>query len=343
MPKNKEAAPDAAVKEPRNFYGGMLIMLAGPAFMACYFYGFQALLLLAVSVLSAVLSEAFCSLILRRKDSGLADLNAVFTGAVIALMLPANAPLFLAATGSIFAVLAAKLPFGGAKTAPFMPAAAGFAFLCVCWPGKVFHYPAVTAQFGAAAPFAGESLASLLHNGNSLSLNFINVFDILAGNVPGPMGAGCILVILASSCYLLFTRPKTLLAPLGYAAGCAVSALLFPRVSTGHFSSMFLELCSGTLVFTALFLLPDPAVSPQGGNLRRAGYGVLSGVLCMVMRHFGAYEEGACFALLLSNAVWPFIENRLGGKRSAAGKKSVNNLFAGSAPAVKNGGGAHGE
>jgi len=347
LPKSKKEIAADRDKQNQRFYGGMLIMLAAPAVMACYFYGLRALLLLAVSILTAVLCEALGGLMMRRKKNSLYDLNAVFTGAVIALMLPASAPVFLAVIGSAFAIIVAKLPFGGTRGAPFVPAAAGFAFLCVCWPGEVFNYPIVSANFGAvvttgAHMVSGTSIASMLHAGNSMRLNIINVFDIISGNIPGPMGTGCIIVLIAASAYMLFTRPAALLNTLGFLLSCAGTALLFPRVFTGRLSSVFLELCSGTLVFVALFLLPDPATSPQKGNLHRLYYGIFSGLLCMLMRYFGAFEEGACFALLLSNASWPFAEKQLEKLEELYRNKSNKNAESASAAEIKHGGGADG-
>lgn len=343
MPISKKSQPDDIETDSRRFYGGMLIMLTAPAFMACYFYGLTALLLLAVSILTAVLCEAAGGFIMRRKKSEIADLNSIYTGAVIAFMLPASIKsLPLVVVGSAFAVIAAKLPFGGTKGAPFIPAAAGFAFLCVCWPADVFSYSDVAAPFGAATALRGESLAAMLHAGNSLNLNIINVFDILSGNFPGPMGTGSILVMLSASTYMFFTRPNALLNSLGYLSGCAAMALIFPRVSSSGLSSVFLELSSGTLVFTALFLLPDPATSPKDKKIYRLLYGILSGVLCMLMRRFGAYEEGACFALLLSNALWPFAQSRLDKLHAFVLKKYGLNISYRPA-AINIGGGADGK
>lgn len=65
-----------------------------------------------------------------------------------------------------------------------------------------------------------------------------------------------------------------------------------------------MEISAGMLVFTALFLLPNPATLPKT-HLQRLLYGMAAGGICMLLRYFGAYEEGACFAVLLMNAVWP--------------------------------------
>ena len=98
-------------KKTRLLWLDVLAMLALPCVSAWYYYGTQALKLLAVSALSAVLCELFGGLLLRRKGSSLSDLSAIATGLMIALMLPASAPVWLPVCGSAFAILAAKLPF----------------------------------------------------------------------------------------------------------------------------------------------------------------------------------------------------------------------------------------
>jgi Na+-translocating ferredoxin:NAD+ oxidoreductase subunit D len=320
LPKSKKEKAADIEKQTRRFYLDMLIMLAAPVAMAWYYYGMRAPVLLVVCVAASAFCDAVGGFIVKRKRMSPYDFNAIFTGAVIALMLPATFPFAFAVAGSAFAVIVAKIPFGGTRGALFVPAAAGFAFLCICWPSDVFSYPVISAQTGTAlasgAEFAtGTSLASMLHSGNSLMPNIINYFDMLSGNMPGPMGTGSVMVLAATSVYLLIRKPVALLNTLGFLLSCGVMALLNQRVGTGPLSSLLSELCSGALVFAALFLVTDPSTSPVK-PLHRLFCGIITGILCMVMRYFGAFEEGVCFAVLLSNAAWPFAENllnKLGG------------------------------
>lgn len=342
MPEIKKKTGISLKKQTQRFYLDMLIMLAAPVAMAWYYYGARALALLAVCVAASAFCDAVGGVIVKRKRMSPYDFNAIFTGAVIALMLPATFPFAFAAAGSAFAVIVAKIPFGGTKGALFVPAAAGFAFLCICWPSDVFSYPVISAQTGAAiasgADFAaGTSLASMLRSGHSLMPNLINYFDMLSGNMPGPMGTGSILVLAASSVYLLIRKPAVLLNTLGFLLSCGVMALLHQRVGTGPLSSLISEICSGALVFAALFLVTDLSTSPEK-PLHRLLYGILTGILCMVMRYFGAFEEGVCFAVLLSNAAWPFAERRLNKLGGFFPQKNKSELS--SAVSAAKGGGA---
>ena len=67
------------------------------------------------------------------------DLSCVVTGLVITLLMPVNVPQWLPMLAAGFAILAAKAPFGGTGRAPFNPAAAGMAFVTVCFPGQCFQ------------------------------------------------------------------------------------------------------------------------------------------------------------------------------------------------------------
>ena len=131
------------IKTPKSPYMSYLLMLAAPAIVAWYYYGAFAFRAILTGVVSAAAVEAVALLIMKRNLSLLSDMHAVFTGLAVAMLLPATAPVWLIASGAVFAVLVAKIPFGPAHKAPFVPAAAGIAFLTVCFPDEVFKYPAI--------------------------------------------------------------------------------------------------------------------------------------------------------------------------------------------------------
>ena len=291
-------------KQTRLFWLDILAMLALPCVSAWYYYGGQALKLLAVSVLSAVMCELLGCVILKTKVS-VGDLSAVATGLMIALMLPASAPLWLPACGSAFAIVVAKLPFGRVERLPFAPAAAGMAFLTVCFPQLVFTYPKVSSTLNET----GVSLAAMLAQNTSLSLGSVRAIDMMTGNFPGPMGASCILVLLGSAIYMLIRRTKLFITAAGFLTGGALVALCLPRVAS-LLPSVIMELCAGFLLFAALFLITESSAQPEK-PLRRLLYGFFGGALCLIMRRFGAFEESACFAVLLTQAVRPVVEQWL--------------------------------
>ncbi len=293
--------------ENRSYLEYMLMLLA-PAIVSWYYYGSNALRLLFVGAISSVIFELIADVVMKRDKHSVLDFHSVFTGVTLAMMLPATASTGLIIAGTAFAVFVAKVPFGSTMKTPFVPAAAAMAFLSVCFPGEVFAFPAVGADTENFE--AGTSLAAMLHVGGSQHLNMLRVLSIVSGNVPGPMGACCAAALIGCCAFFLILKPKKLCNVVGFVAACAVLALLFPRGSFGRVNSLFMELCSGTLLFSAIFFATDPATSPKH-PISRFVYGAFAGTLCMLVRYFGAFEDGSCFGILLANAFWPIADSLL--------------------------------
>lgn len=292
----------STVKASR-LYGDYLVMLLAPLILAVYHYGARVLAVVATGVISAMLADLLlCALL--KKVFRLKDLSNIFIGAAIAMMMPAGIPLYVPAAASVFAVSAVKAPFGGSLRAPFVPAAAGFAFASVCFKDLIFDY-----SYNSADKLLGErSLGALLAQGNAVHLDAINTFDILSGNVAGPMGTGCALLMLACCAVLILRRKGALFTVAGFVAVCAAYAAIFPRVNAPAFASIFFELSAGSLLFAAVFFLTDYATLPQGIAAKLAG-GAVCGLFCMLMRTVGTYEETVCFAVLLANGFAPVINS----------------------------------
>ena len=294
-----------------GIYGDYLIMLIAPLLLAVYQYGARALAVVASGIAGAVVTDILFCLILGRPFL-LRDLSNVFTGAAMALMMPAGVPLYVPVAASFFAVGIVKIPFGGSLKTPFVPGAAGFAFASVCFKEQIFDY-----SYNSASKLMGEhSLGYILSQGKSVHIDAINVLDILSGNVAGPMGAGCALLMVACCVVLFLKRRGSLLTAVGFVAVCAVYAIIFPRVNSSALTNVFLELSSGTLLFAATFFLTDYAAAPHGAVARLVCGGVC-GLFCMLMRSVGTYEETVCFAVLLANGFTPVINSGIGaiGKR----------------------------
>lgn len=325
LAKNRQSQPGierrrAAVdRQTRSHMLDMLIMMVPLAIMAVVNYGARPLAIMALSVLSAVAIERIGYALMRR-PSELGDFSAVFTGMAIALVMPASAPLWLPVAGVAFAIIVAKLPFGPASRAPLIPAAAGIAFLTVCWGDLFFTYPVVStgvAVTGSESFREGVSLAAMLRVGDSGAPTLLNFFNIISGGMAGPMGTTCTIALFGAAVYLFIRHPERIIAPAAFVAVCSMCAIVFPRVMSGRKASLTMEIASGMLVFAALFFMSDPATAPKK-PLSKLIYGLAGGALCMLLRYFGAYEEGACFAVLLMNAAWPPVDRMIFNRRKRA-------------------------
>ncbi len=331
------AAKQNTVKASRLF-GDYLIMLIAPCVMSVWHYGGRALWIIFLSILSALLTDGIASAVLG-KPFKIKDLSDIFIGTAIAMMMPAGVPFYVPVSAACFAVAAVKVPFGGATHSPFVPAAAGFAFASVCFKEQVFGF-----AYKSEGKLLGEtSLASLLSHGNSLHINLSTFLDVVIGNVAGPMGTGCGLLMVASCIYLFVRRKRALLATAGFIGACIVFAVVFPRINMpamindseissvglifkSVLTSVLLELTSGSLLFAAVFLLTDHATLPKS-SLNRVIYGIVCGIFCMGMRDAGVYEETVCFAILFANGFRPVFDSAARGfdavisKRKGAAEK----------------------
>ncbi|MBQ6264454.1 MAG: RnfABCDGE type electron transport complex subunit D [Clostridia bacterium] len=294
------------IAKSQSYFGDYLFMLLALCVPAVYYCGRRAVFVLLVSIGAAVFCDLTGGLLFYNKIL-LRDLCAVFTGTAVALMMPPTVPYYIPALASAFAIFAVKIPFGGSMKTPVVPAAAGFAFVSVCFPGEVFSFPvsgtSATGQF-----VSGTSLAGMLQKSSSMHLDPISVSDILTGSVSGPMGTACAVVLLGCAVFLLLRRPRAFISTMGFILACSVMALMFPRVNTGALASLILEICSGSLLFAAVFFVTDPATCPRK-PVYALIYGVYSGVLCMVTRYYGIYEESVCFAVITANCSWPVIQS----------------------------------
>lgn len=292
----------------RSFMMDMIIMLLATAVVAVYTYGIRALWTIILSVLAAVLTEAVAYIVFMKKNpTRIADLSAIFTGLAVALALPSSAPFWLAPIGSIFAIAVAKIPFGDTTTTPFVPAAVGIGFVTLSYPTLVFAYPNLAigklTEVSTSSTFVpATSLAQMLTQSKSIGTNILNVLDIFVGRIPGPMGASCLILMIGTFIYLVIRRQSGALVTFSYILTCAVLAFLFPRIMTGRMYSVLMELGAGLLFYCGVFFLSDPATSPKT-NPGRILYGVVAGILTMILRRVGTYEESVIFVVLIVNAL----------------------------------------
>lgn len=271
------------------------IMLAAPLTVALFNYGIRAALIAVLAIITCAICGKSAEKILKVKFP-LRDFSPFFIGVSVAMMLPADAPWWMPVCTAAFAMIVCVIPFGAADNSPFVPPAAAICFAMLCWGDQIFNYSET-----------GNSITKLLSQGNSIGNNVASVLEVLVGNVPSAMGTGCALALLGSLIFLIIRRPKDSISSLTFVLSIAVMALLFPRVGTGRFISLIMELCGGMTLFSAVFFMSYPSILPKR-LISRAVWGFASGVICMLVRYFGTMEETLIFGILISCAVADFFD-----------------------------------
>ena len=279
----------------------LLIALVPLVMMAVYYYGLRALMVTVISGASCYLLDMLCMLLVNRRIEPL-DLSGLVTGVTMAMLMPASIPYYIPVIGAFVAIVVAKWPFGGFGKNPFNPAAVGIAFLSIAYSKLMVYYRIPFTRLGLesdlSTPLVQSTAAVLKLEGIP---NF-GKMEMILGKFPGPMGATNILVV--ATCLLLLLAlgsvswhiPVTMLVTMG------AYAYLFPRVMSSRIGSAFYELVSGGIVFVAVFIAGDCATAPK---LKPAKilYAVLAGLVTMWFSRYGAFEAGACFAVIILNSV----------------------------------------
>ena len=127
----------------------------------------------------------------------------------------------------------------------------------------------------------------------------VSVLEAFLGNVGGCIGETSALLLLIGLVYLLARKVLTIRIPLAYIGTVAVLSFLFP-MGHNNFQWMGYQLFTGGLMLGAIFMATDYVTSPVT-KLGQVIYGIGCGVLTIVIRYFGGYNEGVSYAILVMN------------------------------------------
>ncbi len=276
----------------------VIIALVPAGIAAVYYFGYRALILILASVLACVFSEFLFNKFTKRKQT-VKDLSAVVTGILLAYNVPFTLPVWQIVIGAIFAIVVAKMAFGGLGQNIVNPALAARAFLLASWSETMttFVPPQRVATLKSVSTISALSAATPLSEPQSYS-----VMDLFLGNIPGSLGEVSALALLLGCAYLLIRRVINIKMPLIYIATVTILSGLF----TG-FDNILKDVLSGGLLLGAIFMLTDYTTSPVTPK-GQIVYAVLAGILTAVIRSFGGYPEGVSYSILLANLVVPIIE-----------------------------------
>ena len=270
----------------------VLVALLPALAAAAWFFGARALAVTAVTAAACAASEwAFQRLAGRpvRVD----DLSSLVTGVLLAFCLPPGIPLWMAALGGVFAVVIGKEVFGGLGHNIFNPALAARAVLLASYPVAMTTWAAPRGALDAvtsATPLAAAKAAAA---------PFVR-WDLFVGQVGGSIGETSAAALLLGGAYLLARRVIDWTIPFSYMGVVALMSAALGRDPLGH-------LFSGGLVLGAFFMATDYVTCPMTRNGKLL-FGAGCGVLTCLIRFYGGYPEGVCYAILIMNAFSPLID-----------------------------------
>ncbi len=284
------------IKHPettRGIMADVIIALLPAAIFGCILFGLRALLVLLVCVAAAVASEFLWNLILKKPNT-IGDLSAVLTGLLLGMNLSPKIPLYMAAIGSVAAIIVVKQMFGGLGHNFVNPAIAARIILMVSFPSAMNRFSDPVFSVGEAAKIV-TSATPLSDSSAAVSLKYA-----FFGFYRGCIGETCTFLLIIGGIYLIVRKIISPAIPLSFLATVAVLSLISHQ-------NVAMQLCTGGLMLGAIFMATDYTTSPKS-PIGKIIYGIGCGAITFIIRKFGSLPEGVSYSIILMNIITPLID-----------------------------------
>ncbi len=289
----------------------VFIALLPTAAWGVYAFGLPALLVLLLSMASAVAAEFLWQKI-AKQPVRVGDFSALVTGLILGLNLPATAPWWMVIIGSAFAILIVKQLFGGLGDNFLNPALAARAVLLASWPTHMAAAAYVNPTFFQAGVDAVSTSTPLAAKSSSL-------LQLFLGQIPGTIGEVSKAAILIGFLFLLVTGTISWRIPVVMTGSVFVFTMLIGGATP---EAALTAILSGGVLFGAVFMATDyvtSPITPWGQVIYACGIGLI----ITLIRQFGSYPEGVTYGILLMNIATPLIDRFLPQKIYGYQKKEA--------------------
>ncbi|MER2142341.1 MAG: RnfABCDGE type electron transport complex subunit D [Eubacteriales bacterium] len=284
----------------------VLLALLPATLVGVIHFGVHALLVVLLSVFTAVLCELVFDKLCHKPDTW-KDGSAAVTGLLLALSLSPSVPLHLPVLGSMFAILVCKCCFGGLGKNFINPALAGRCFLLISFGSAMSNF-AVDAV-SSATPVA------LLMNGEP-----VNVTKMFLGLTNGVIGSSALALLVGGLALWAF----------GFIHGqicfsvLAMFTLVIGLFGGQGFNLPFLlaHISGGGVIMAAFFMATDYVTSPVT-RLGQAIYGCLIGLLGGIFRLYGGTADSFSYCVITGNLFTPLIDHYIVSRPYAFTKYSI--------------------
>lgn len=283
----------------------MVFLALMPATLFSFWnFGFKAFTLVLVSIAACVLTEYTIEKALK-KPVTVKDGSAALTGLLLALTVTPELPVWMIVIGAVVSIGLGKHIFGGLGHNPFNPALIGRAFLLASWPVAMttWSWPAKALIWAgdkvdavASATVLNLDKMEILQN-MDLQVPYWNMFF---GNISGSLGETSAFLLLLGGLYLIYKGIIDWRIPGAYFGTVIVLSFVFQK-------DPLFQLLAGGLFLGAFYMATDWVTSPVTKK-GRIYFGIGCGILTILIRIFGGYPEGVCYAILIMNAVTPLID-----------------------------------
>lgn len=264
------------------------VALLIPAVYGMIFFGFETLILLAVSIIACAFAEVLFNFI-KKKKIYISNFSFFVTALVLALTLPVNTPYYVVFGSAFFSIFVVKQVFGGLGLNKFNPALCGR-----CLAGIIA--PALSSELYTFV-LNEETYVSLTSGGvNSLT-------NLFTGQAVGGIGTTCVILIVVCGLFLGISRIIDLKLPI-----IAILSYIVVGSAMVGYEQAVMNLCSGSFIFACVFMITDPNTSPDT-IIAKILYSILFGSISAIVWQTGSLGENSIFFVaLVLNIVAPILD-----------------------------------
>lgn len=293
-----------------------------------YFFGWRALLLtLWVSFLGIITEWLFVKNTTKKVSEAVIVTSILFT-----LTLPPGTPYWVAGLGIIFGIVFGKMVFGGFGRNVFNPALVARAFVYVCFPSPLTSqwYSPTKSLLGGFSSYLSEPIDVLAQSTPMLifrgSGNMVSYSRLLLGNISGSLGETSALLIILAGAYLIYTKTAAWENMLSMIIGFVSMSSVLHYSGIGRIPNPLFGILSGGFLFAAVFMITDPISSPKTKEGKWL-YGLIIGMVTVIIRGFAVFAGGVMFAILIGNTFAPIIDEGFKYYNKTKKTKSKNKVI----------------
>ncbi len=278
----------------RSIMLDVIIALCPAAIYGCILFGPRAVIMLIVTIATAIAAEALWNIALKKQQT-IGDLSAVLTGLLLGMNLSSQTPFWIAAIGSVVAIIVVKQMFGGLGFNFANPALTARIILLVSFAGQMSNY--ISPVEWSSGPL--DAIATATPLAQETEYTFKQLFF---GMHSGSIGETSSFLLIIGGVYLMLRRIIKPIIPVVFVGTVALCTLIAG-------ADLKLAVFGGGLMLGAIFMATDYVTTPTT-NLGKLIFGVGCGLITFVIRQFAPLPEGVSYAILLMNILTPHI-NRL--------------------------------
>lgn len=295
----------------------VVVALLPALLCSLYFFGIGALIVVVTSILGCITFEYSITRWMLGKKSTIANGSALLTGLLLAFNLPSNTPVWVVLIGALVAIGIGKMAFGGLGCNIWNPALVARVFLLISFPVYMTSWPLpMENRMHYLDAITGATTLSLLNNpvetttgatSGAVRQEVVDWFNLAIGDIGGSLGEVSAIALILGFVYLLCVKVISWHIPVAIVGTVALFTLCLG-------DNIAIEILSGGLLLGAIFMATDYVTSPMSKKGMLI-YGVIIGMITVIIRKWGAYPEGVSFAILLANSMVPLIDRFIKPKK----------------------------